>query len=198
MPSSHPGRDPAPGAARHLRTGKLVAAGVVEGDEIHAVADKVVPGLDGCALSPSALRCAQSPLGQKAGEFRHVGLARHGLVALVIAVAPETREGTERRHLVLEKVVPCLAQIFLAGSMAAAGSSPSCLIFRAASSGSRPGASRTCRSLLTLAAMAASQNRRNCGCRRSRQTSTETWRPGSRHETGQARRGRAGQTKQTT
>src|SRR5580698_7076085 len=97
-------------------------AGVVEGDEVNAVAGPVVPGLDGrSAVAVDLALRFDFRTSEKAGEFGDVALAGHGRNRFVIAAAKENRQRAEGSHLVLEEVVPGAVLVLPVGFLASRG-----------------------------------------------------------------------------
>ena len=82
-------------------------AGVVEGDEVHAIAGPVIPGTEGRSVGAVgfALRCDFGAV-EETGKFLDVCLACHGLDGFVIAAAEKDRQRAESRDLMGEEIVP--------------------------------------------------------------------------------------------
>src|ERR1017187_9300652 len=95
-----------------LSVRKLSWAGVVEGDEVDAIASPVIPGANG-----SSSRAVSLALGcnlrtvEILREFLDVALARHGCDGVVIASAEKYRNRAESRQLVHPEVVPRLLPV---------------------------------------------------------------------------------------
>src|SRR5579863_560102 len=99
-----------------LRVGEFVVAGIVEGDEVHAVAGPVIPGFNrlGVIAVGLALRQNLRPR-EESTELADVALAGHGKDGLVVSAAEEDWKRSERRSLVGEEVVPGLTLVFQLG-----------------------------------------------------------------------------------
>ncbi len=90
-----------------LRIGEFIVAGVVEGDEVDALAGPVVPRAEGCTVRAIGFALG-SDFGaiEEAGELVDVAFAGHRLDGFVVAAAQEDGKGTEGSHLVGEEIVP--------------------------------------------------------------------------------------------
>ena len=89
-----------------LRIGEYIVAGIVEGDEVDALASQWYR-TSGAPSAPSgcALRGDFRAI-EEDGELVDVVFACHRLDRFVVAAAQEDRKGTERSHLVSEEIVP--------------------------------------------------------------------------------------------
>jgi len=105
-----------------LRAGKLVLAGVIQSDEIHAVAGPVIPRLPGIGGIAVGLALGLNlRTVQEAGKLCDVAIAGHGLDRLVIAAAEKHRKRAKRCHLMFDEVVPGVRKIGGLRKLAAGG-----------------------------------------------------------------------------
>ena len=76
---------------------EFIAAGVVEGDEVDAVMNPVIPGSNGSSIG-AILLALRGNLGaiEQRGELDDVGFARHGRDRLMVSATEEDGKGTER------------------------------------------------------------------------------------------------------